>query len=109
MCVNKMRITWSPDGNRCPICEGVGRGSTRYPAALCESCQTSIVDASGNGVQLFNEGFSGGLEIVTSAGTHRSSDAEAFSLYANGIECRAKEHKFGGVVVQPIEAWKLSE
>lgn len=54
---------------------------------------------------MFNEGFSGGLEIRTSAGTAKSPDAETLPLFASGIECRAREHRFGGVVVQPVQAW----
>ncbi|WP_247460463.1 hypothetical protein [Bradyrhizobium sp. 62] len=53
-----------------------------------------------------NEGFSGGLEITVGCRTLRSSEAERFSLYANGIECRAREYQFGGVVVQPLRVWK---
>ena len=54
---------------------------------------------------MFNEGFSGGLEIRTAMGVLTSPDAEKLPLFANGIECRAREHRFGGVVVQPLEVW----
>jgi hypothetical protein len=104
-----MGVTWTPDGSICPICAGPGRGSTRYPAALCESCQASVLDENGNPVQLFNEGFSGGLEISMSNERLRSPEAEDLPLYANGIECRAREHRFGGVVVQPVEVWKACD
>jgi hypothetical protein len=30
---------------------------------------------------------------------------EEMPLFSNEIECRATEHRFGGVVVQPLEAW----
>ena len=104
-----MGITWSPDGSRCPICAGPGRQSTRHPAALCESCQESVVDQNGNSVQLFNESFSGGLEISISGKkvSRSTDDAENFPLYAKRIECRAREYRFGGVVVQPLEAWNV--
>ena len=99
-------VLWTSDGGLCPICAGIGRGSIRYPAALCESCAARVVDEGGNPVQLFNEGFSGGLEIRTHDGTFRSPKSEEIPLFANGVECRAREHHFGGVVIQPIEAWK---
>ena len=57
-------------------------------------------------MQLFNEGFSGGLKIVVKNETLASDDAEHLSLYVGGLECRAQEHRFGGVVVQPVDAWK---
>ena len=60
-------------------------------------------------MQLFNEDFSGGLRIETQTGTFISSDAEELPLYANGLECRAGQHRFGGVVVQPIDAWKAEQ
>jgi DNA polymerase-3 subunit epsilon len=78
---------------------------TRYPAALCEPCQASIRDRDGQSVQMFNEGFSGGLEIRTATGALTLPEAEKLPLFVRGIECRAREHRFGGVVVQPLEAW----
>lgn len=100
-----MEGRWRKDGSLCPTCGGIGRRSTRYPAALCELCQAAVVDAAGRPVQLFNEGFSGGLKIVTHTDTLVGSDAEKFPLYAKGVECRASEHRFGGIVIQPVDAW----
>ena len=51
-----MATAWSPDGSVCPICSGPGRGSSRYPAALCERCQPSVRDRDGQAVEMFNEG-----------------------------------------------------
>lgn len=48
---------------------------------------------------MFKEGLSGGLEIRTVTGVLTSPDAEKLPLYTKGIECRAREHRFGGVVV----------
>jgi len=68
-----------------------------------------VVDQNGNSVQLFNESFSGGLEISISGKkvSRSTDDAENFPLYAKRIECRAREYRFGGVVVQPLEAWNV--
>jgi hypothetical protein len=66
-------------------------------------------DRDGNAVEMFNEGFSGGLEIRTAGGTVASREAEELPLFVRGVECRAREHRFGGVVVQPIEAWGRSD
>jgi hypothetical protein len=58
---------------------------------------------------MFNEGLSGGLDIRTATGRLTSPEAEKTPLFARGIECRAQEHRFGGVVVQPLEAWDTAE
>ena len=100
-----MVVIWFPDGRVCPICAGPGRESTRYPAALCERCQTFVRDRAGQSVEMFNEGLSGGLEIRTATATLTSPEAEKLPLFVKGVECRAREHRFGGVVVQPLEAW----
>ena len=103
-----MTISWSSDGSICPICREAGHNSERYPAALCESCQSSLLDGNGNSLELYNEGFSGGLMIVSPNFTRTSPEAEKIPLYTkNGIECRAEEHRFGGVVVQPLRGMEV--
>jgi predicted PolB exonuclease-like 3'-5' exonuclease len=101
-------VKWFSDGSVCPICAGPGRGSTRYPGALCQRCEALVVDVTGNPVQLSNEGFSGGLMIVTREGTVKSREAEKLPLYVNEIACRAGEHHLGGVVIQPVQVWKAT-
>lgn len=91
----EMGMEWKSDGSLCPTCCGAGRGSTRYPAALCEACQASVVDVNGRHVRLFNEGFSGGLEIEF-FDDNKAVDPEDVPLYSHGVECRAREHRFGG-------------
>lgn len=100
-----MSESWLADGSICPICGGPGRRNTRHPGAICQKCQAPVVDSDGKLVTLANEGFSGGLEIGVGDRTIRSPKAESFSLYANSIECRAREYRFGGVVVQPLRVW----
>jgi hypothetical protein len=89
---SRISVKWFSDGSVCPICAGPGRGSTRYPGALCQRCEALVVDITENPVQLCNEGFSGGLMIVTREGTVKSREAEKLPLYVNGIACRAGEH-----------------
>jgi hypothetical protein len=103
------RIIWVPDGSVCPICQGLGQQSKRFPAALCEHCQASVVDGDGNVVGIFNLHLWGGIKIRTLNGWVVSPEAERLPLYANGIECRAREHRLCGVVVQPLEAWKARD
>ena len=97
-------MDWSIDGSVCPACGGEGRGVPRYPAALCYSCVSDLVDEAGRKVELANEDLWGGVRISV-GDTVLSKDAK---LFVNGIECRAREARFGGVVVQPVEAWERS-
>jgi len=84
---------------------GTGKRIHALPAALCEACQASVRDRNGHPVEMFNEGLSGGLEIRTATATVTFPEAEMMPLFVDGVECRAREHRFGGVVVQPLEAW----
>ena len=101
-------VKWKSDGSVCPICSGAGRNSARYPGALCEACQDSVVDINGNRVELYNQDMSGGLLIKTLDG-EIVAHAEEVPLFCHEIECRAGEHRFGGVVVQPVLAWSVSD
>ena len=74
----------SANGSVCPICAGPGRGSMRYPAALCEACHKSIRDRDGQAVEMFNESLSGGLKISTANGALTSGSGEAASLRKGG-------------------------
>jgi GTP diphosphokinase / guanosine-3',5'-bis(diphosphate) 3'-diphosphatase len=102
---SEMEVKWKTDGSVCPICSGEGRGSTRYPGALCEACQELVVDINGNRVELYNQNMSGGLLIKTLENEMVGSPEE-MPLFCSGVECRAREHRFGGVVVQPVRAWQ---
>ena len=88
------------DGSLCPTCGGAGRRSPRYPAALCHSCENMLIDAAGRKATLFNEDFWGGVRVEAGGDT---LPREA-PLFVNGIEYRAREARFGGVVVQRVEA-----
>jgi hypothetical protein len=102
-------LPWKPDGSVCPTCGGPGRHSVRYPAAVCHDCETSVVDGLGKTVKLYNQSMSGGLLIVSDEAQLMGAPAEREPLFIKGIECRAREHRLGGVVLQPVEAWNASE
>ncbi|MCP3446200.1 hypothetical protein [Bradyrhizobium sp. CCGUVB14] len=99
-------MIWKIGGSICPTCGGPGRESPRHPGALCQKCQAIVVDSAGNPAILANESFSGGLKVTVGGKTIKSMEAEGLPLYTNGIECRAKSYRFGGVVVQPLQVWQ---
>jgi hypothetical protein len=102
-------LHWKLDGSVCPTCGGSGRNSERYPAAVCQNCEASVLDGHGKTVKLFNDSMSGGLLIMSGKRRLTGALAERLPLFVKGIECRAREHRFGGVVLQPAGAWKASE
>ena len=63
----KMKVTWCFDGRICPICKGCMAKSSRYPAALCESCQSSVVDVEWRSVGVVQRRLFWRLEIRTRA------------------------------------------
>ena len=91
----------------CPVCQGPGRRSERYPAALCPACVERLVDREGRTVALFNTDPLGhGLRIAAGIDAVEGTAAETLPLFCDGVECRAREARFGGVVVQPRAAWE---
>jgi len=107
--VHNAALSWKPDGSVCPTCGGAGRNSERYPAAICENCEMSVLDDHGKPVKLYNESMSGGLLIESGKRRLTGEQAETLPLFVKGNECRAREHRFGGVVIQPVGAWKANE
>jgi ADP-ribosyl-[dinitrogen reductase] hydrolase len=97
---------WREDGSVCPVCGGVGRGSRRYPAALCGACVGTLVDGDGRPVRLGNTGPLGTGLAIAAGGQTVEDGAEDLPLFAGGVDCRAREAHFGGVVVQPLAAWR---
>lgn len=85
---------------RCPIC-GVGLPVfVRHPNYVCRSCALRTVSASGRPVRFNNESISGGL-VATFADNGETHDA--VRCWIDGVECEAREAKFGGIVIQPVE------
>ena len=106
--IGKRRTSeWKMDGSVCPTCGGSGRSSERYPGAVCEDCESIVTDKFGKSAKLYNESMSGGLMIVAGTRELKGNAAENEALFIRGVECRAQEHRFGGVVIQPAEAWQV--
>ena len=87
--------------HNCPICKKSLTHSPRYPNYICRQCVGGATDAKGRKVAFFNTGFDGGF-----AGSYQDSK-EAYNshqCFIDGKECYAKEARFGGIVVQLVEA-----
>ena len=89
---------------RCPVCDGPAEQSERYPQALCAECEGRATDLAGRPIWMTNESMSGGFLAF-----HRDDDTPCdqvtrdFRVLVDGLEYRAGEHRFGGVVVQPLD------
>ncbi len=84
----------------CPICKReTAYQNPRYPNMVCEECDSKATDEFGRKLEFSNVGLSGGYQA------HYLDNGEKYDshvCYINGVECRANEAKFGGIV---IEVW----
>ncbi len=85
----------------CPICQTAVRFSERYPCYLCEDCASRAKSKDGRSLRFSNIDLTGGF-IAQYADT-----GEAYPLthecYVDGIQCYANEHRFGGIVIRPVQ------
>jgi len=90
-----------PEEQPCPICGAPVIAPARYPRRLCPACVMEATDSRGRPLRFGNMDASGGFEARYADDGTLYDDHECF---VRGIRCRAEEHHFGGVVVQPITA-----
>lgn len=91
---------------RCPVCGTPRQTLARYPRALCDACVARATDAAGVAVRLSNtSGFGGFVALCADAlspdGSEHAEVTRTQLVFVDGIECRAAEARFGGIVVQP--------
>ena len=95
-----------PQSSLCPSCGTEVLGPTRYLAALCARCIDRLVDKEGRKATLRQAdpppGVPWGTGIVIEV-EGRSLPADT-PLFAGSLECRAREVRFIGLLVQPISA-----
>jgi hypothetical protein len=89
----------SQNQQHCPICQKPVHHSERYPRYVCVECVPRAKSKDGRLLKFFNESISGGF-IAQYADTGEAYPSH--ECYIDGIPCRADEHYFGGIVIQPI-------
>ncbi len=84
----------------CPICQQEVDYSSRYPKHLCSACMDLTADAEGRPLTFYNISISGhGCQgEYKDTGERYAGD----TCYVKGIPCKAKEHRFGGIVVEVV-------
>jgi hypothetical protein len=91
----------APSG-ACPICGGRMEPSERYPRQVCGDCVARACDTNGRRLAFANIDMSGGFQAVdaeTGAPVENGHDC-----WIDGHACRADEHRFGGIVVELLDA-----
>lgn len=88
----------------CAICGAPVPYWERYPHQVCAECERRAVSADGHPVRFFNETLLGtGFVAEVCVGDEwRRVQVDGYEApcVIDGIPCRAREHRFGGVVVQ---------
>jgi hypothetical protein len=88
-----------PAEHACPTCGSPVWGGPRYPHKLCPACVLEATDPRGRSLRFANLDLCGGLEARY---TDDGSLYEGQECLVRGVRCRADEHRFGGIVLQPL-------
>jgi hypothetical protein len=86
----------------CPICGSPQPHSPRYPDCVCADCVGRAVDETGRRLEFFNLTLSGGFGVAyADTGERLDAPLAGQPCFIDGVRCRAREARFGGIVVQP--------
>lgn len=92
------------DTSPCPICGSPVRAWERYPNLICVACVERARDEHGRPMRFGSDSELGGgfvAEVEEDGNWRRVEDTpyEA-TCWVDGRQCVAREHRFGGIVVQ---------
>ena len=96
--------------HQCPICGIALEPVARYPRYVCQDCADRATSIDGRPLEFFNLGLSGGYgaRYADNQTSYNSHDC-----FIDGQACRADEARFGGIVIELLDApldWsKLSD
>lgn len=91
----------SSNQQSCPICRTPVAFFPRYPRYLCVQCASRAKSKDGRLLKFSNIDLSGGFVA------HYANTGELYpshECYVDGLLCYADEHRFGGIVIQPMES-----
>ena len=83
--------------------------SPRYPKLVCSDCFSKTTDKDGRKIYFFND-FAKSKEVDNTyewigPGAQYIDTKETYNsviCYINGIECKANEGRFGGIVIEAV-------
>jgi len=85
----------------CPICNAELQVFARYPKYVCRDCVLKATDSNGRALIFGNPYPLGHGFAAKYADTGEEYDSRV--CYIDGVECRAAEARFGGIVVETVE------
>jgi|SRR5690606_33218680 len=88
----------------CFICGAPDRTLPRYPVIACAGCKRRAVNHEGKPVKFFNESMSGGFLAMLDDGSRDEETTATHTAYVDGTEVYVDEARFGGTVIQPMDA-----
>ena len=86
------------------MCRAMVPSSKRYPHYVCSGCAERAVDQNGQRVSFGNVDFGGG---ITGSYVESNEPYPNQTCFIDGVPCLAREAKFGGIVIQPIQEHPL--
>lgn len=89
----------------CPVCGLAHSSLRRYPRALCRGCASRKVNLAGVPVTLTNISMSGGFAAYQPGGDIDAEVTATGLVLVDSLECRAQEARFGGIVIEPWDAY----
>jgi ADP-ribosyl-[dinitrogen reductase] hydrolase len=86
--------------SHCPVCNTTLEPVPRYPRYVCRECAKRAADRDGRKLTFSNVDMSGGYraEYADTAAEYNSH-----VCFIDGIECRASEARFGGIVIEAVD------
>jgi N-glycosidase YbiA len=81
----------------CPVCSQSVLHIERYPRSVCGDCYDRACNTKGQKLSFFNTCISGGFEAVVDENQEKHL---GHVCYIDGVECRADEGRFGGIVIE---------
>ncbi|MGM7423628.1 ADP-ribosylglycohydrolase family protein [Cellulosimicrobium sp. CpK407] len=87
----------------CPLCGTLVRWNPRYPRHVCTWCERDVTDEAGRAVSLSNVDFGGGYQAHYLDRSPASDAVRDGRVWIGGVEHRAREARFGGIVVEPLD------
>ncbi|WP_253691432.1 ADP-ribosylglycohydrolase family protein [Cellulosimicrobium protaetiae] len=96
-----------PDGGTapaqwCPVCGTRQRENPRYPRHVCAWCSAAVTDEAGRPVSLSNVDLGGGYQAHYLDGSPATGAVRGGRVWIGGVEHRARDARFGGIVVEPL-------
>jgi hypothetical protein len=89
-----------PQSQPCPLCGAPVPASARYPDAVCAACVDLACDEAGRRLVFGNTSPLGTGFAARCVETGELGESPR--CWIRGVECRAAEAYFGGVVVRPV-------